>query len=193
MPATEAVRPLGIYPVRDIVSARDQAHWARKDIHMNTNVGQLATEWLSNEVWGIRPREERDLAAIAKAVIICAKGDRELSAAERNWMIGAYAARGVPATLIDELRAYEGQDDLATVLKGTGVEHAAPRVVIYMALQACAADGELHPLEVAAIVKMGGILGVSEAVVTQLKAVFEEERAVRAKRIKLAFPDGPPS
>ncbi len=160
---------------------------------MTTNAGQLAKEWLSNEFWGIRPREERDLAAIAKAVLVCAKGDRELSPAERGWLLGAYAARGVPQKMIDELGAYEGQDDLATLLKGTGVEHAAPRVVIYMALQACAADGELHPLEIAAIIKMGGLLGVSEPVVRQLKAVFEEERAVREKRIRIAFPDGPPS
>jgi hypothetical protein len=40
---------------------------------------------------------------------------------------------------------------------------------------------------------MGGLLGVPEPVVKQLKSLFEEEQAVRRKRIKLAFPDGPPS
>ena len=73
---------------------------------MTTNVGQLARAWLSNEVWGIAPREERDLAAIAKAVLICARGDGELSPAERDWILGAYAVRGVPAELIDELRTF---------------------------------------------------------------------------------------
>lgn len=159
---------------------------------MTTDVGQLARAWLANETWGIAPREDRDLAAIAKAVLICAQGDGQVTPAERDWMIGAYAARGVPAALIDELRAYEGKDDLAAVLAGTSVAQAAPRVVVYMALQACAADGTLHDLEVAAIVKMGALVGVSEDVVKQLKAVFEEEQAVRRKRIALAFPDGPP-
>jgi hypothetical protein len=144
---------------------------------MTTNVGQLARAWLSHETWGIEPRENRDLAAIAKAVLICAQGDGQVSPAERAWMIGAYAARGVPVELIDELRTYEGKDDLAGVLAGTSVQHAAPRVVVYMALQACAADGALHGLEVAAIVKMGALIGVSEEVVMQLKAVFEEEQA----------------
>jgi hypothetical protein len=159
---------------------------------MATNVAQLARAWLSHELWGIEPREDRDLVAVAKAVLICAQGDRQLSPAERNWIIGAYAARGVPAALIDEFRTYEGKDDLAAVLAGTSVQHAAPRMVVYFAMQACAADGELHPLEVAAIVKMGGLLGVSEDVVKQLRAVFEEEQALRLKRIKLVLPDGPP-
>ena len=160
---------------------------------MTTDAGQLAKEWISNEMWGIRPRQERDILAIAKAIIICAQGDRVLSPAERDWTIGAVAARGVPTKVIEELRTYEGKDDLATVLKGTSVENAAPRVVVYMALQACAADGDLAPQEVASVVKMGGLLGVPEPVVKQLKSLFEEEQAVRRKRIKLAFPDGPPS
>lgn len=159
---------------------------------MTTNVGQLARTWLSNEVWGIAPREDQDLAAIAKAVLICAQGDGHLSPAERDWILGAYAARGVPAELIDELRTYEGKEDLAAVLAGTSVQHAAPRVVVYLALQACAADGTLHERELATIVKMGGLIGVSEDVVQQLRAVFEEEQAVRRKRIALAFPDGAP-
>jgi tellurite resistance protein len=163
-----------------------------KESDMATNVGQLARAWLAQEIWGIAPREDRDLAAVAKAVLICAQGDGQLTPAERDWVIGSYAARGVSAALLDELRAYEGKDDIAHVLAGTSVQHAAPRVVVYTAMQACAADGELHPREMAAIVKMGGLLGVSEDVVKQLKAVHDEEQAVRLKRIKLAFPDGPP-
>jgi hypothetical protein len=160
---------------------------------MTTNVAQLAKEWISNEAWGITPREDRDLTAIAKAIIICAQGDHQLSSAERNWTIGALAARGVPAQLVDELRTYEGKDNLTDVLKGTGVENVAPRVVIYMALQACAADGELHSAEIASIVKMGGLLGVPETVVNELKAIFDEEQALRRKRIQLAFPAGQPA
>jgi uncharacterized tellurite resistance protein B-like protein len=62
-----------------------------------------------------------------------------------------------------------------------------------MAIQACSADGALHALELATIVKMAGLLGVSEEVVTQLHAIYQEEQAVRLKRIQLAFPDGPPA
>jgi uncharacterized tellurite resistance protein B-like protein len=153
---------------------------------------QLARAWIANEVWGIAPRPDADLAAIAKAVLICAQADGTLSAAERDWILGAYAARGVPAELIEELRAYEGKEDLAAVLEGTSVRHAAPRVVVYMAIQACAADGALHDQELSTIVKMAGLLGVSEDVVMQLKGVFDEEQAVRRKRIQLAFPDGLP-
>ena len=159
---------------------------------MTTDVGQLARAWLSHETWGIAPRADADLKAIAKAVINCAQGDGELSAAERDWVVGAYAARGVPAELIDELRAYQGKDDLETLLAGVKSRHAAPRAVIYMAIQACAADGELHALELDVIVKMGALLGVTADVVHQLKAVYDEEQAVRQKRITLAFPDGLP-
>jgi hypothetical protein len=93
---------------------------------MTTNVVQLARAWLSRETWGIAPRQERDIAAIAKAVLICAQGDGQVTAAERDWMLGAYAVRGVPAALIDELRSYEGKDDIAELLAGTTVQQAAP-------------------------------------------------------------------
>jgi tellurite resistance protein len=160
---------------------------------MTTNVGQLARAWLSQELWGIAPREDKDLTAIAKAVLICAQGDGELSRAERDWLLGTYAARGVSAELIDELRAYEGKDDLVDILEGTSVRHSAARVVLYLAIQVCAAGGELSELELAAIVRMGALLGVSQDVVGQLRAVHDEERALRSKRIALAFPDGAPS
>jgi tellurite resistance protein len=159
---------------------------------VTTDVGQLGRKWLSREIWGIAPRADRDLAVIAKAVLVCAQADRQLSPAERDWIIGACAARGVPAEIIDELRVYEGKDDLNQLLEGVKSRHAAPRVVVYLAIQASAADGELHPLELAAIVKMGALLGVSEEIVMQLEAVHKEEQAVRQKRIKLAFPDGTP-
>jgi tellurite resistance protein len=159
---------------------------------MSTNVAQLARAWIARETWGISPREDKDLAAIAKAVLICARGDGHLSPIEREWMLGAYAARGVSAELIDELRAYEGKEDLIEVLESTSVSHAAARVVLYLAIQVCSADGELHELELAAIIKMGAVLGVSAEVVRQLNALYQEEQLLRQKRIKLAFPDGPP-
>lgn len=160
---------------------------------MTTNVVQLARAWLSRETWGIEPRAEEELAAIAKAVMICARADGKLSPPERDWAIGACAVRGMPAEFIDELRDYQGTDDLAKVLDGTHIGRAAARVVVYFAIQVCGADKQIDDRELGAIIKMGALLDVPEDIVRQLKAVYDEEQALREKRIKLAFPDGPPA
>ena len=160
---------------------------------MTTNVTQLARAWLSREIWGIEPREEKELATVAKAVVICARADGELSPAERDWVVGACAVRGLPAEVIDDLRDYQGKDDLAKVLDGTKIGRAAARVVVYFAIQVCGADKKIDDRELGAVIKMGGLLDVPESVVRQLKAVYEEEQALRRKRIELVFPDGPPS
>lgn len=159
---------------------------------MTTNVAQLARAWLSRETWGIEPMVESDLAAIARAVVICAQADGRLSPAERDWILGGYAVRAVPAEFIDELRSYQGHDDLAKVLDGTQVGRAFARGVVYFAIQACGSDGEVHALELDAVIKMGALLDVPEEVVRQLKAIYDEEQALRRRRIQLALPNGLP-
>jgi hypothetical protein len=160
---------------------------------MTTNVVQLARAWLSRETWGIEPVMESDMPALAKAVMICAQADGRLSPAERDWILGGYAARAVPAEFIDQLRGYDGKDDLAKVLDGTRVGRAFARPIIYFAIQACGSDGEVHELELDAVIKMGALLDVPEDVVKQLKALYDEEQALRRRRIKLALPDGLPA
>ena len=59
------------------------------------------------------------------------------------------------AELIDELRAYEGKEDLIEVLESTSVSHAAARVVLYLAIQVCSADGELHEIKSPLILQPG--------------------------------------
>lgn len=159
---------------------------------MTTNVAQLARAWLSRETWGIEPIAETDLAAVAKAVVICAQADGRLNPVERDWILGGYAARAVPAGFIDELRNYKGNEDLAKVIDSSKVGRAFARAVVYFAIQACGSDGEVHPLELDAIIKMGGLLDVPEDVVRQLKALYDEEQALRRRRIQLALPNGLP-
>ena len=48
---------------------------------------------------------------------------------------------------------------------------------------------EVHELELNAVIKMGALLGVPEEVVRQLKAIHDEEQALRRRRIQLALPD----
>jgi tellurite resistance protein len=159
---------------------------------MTTNVAQLARAWLSRETWGIEPMSESDLAAVAKAVVLCAQADGQLSPAERDWILGGYAVRAVPAEFIDELRRYPGNEDLAKVLDSSKVGRAFARGVVYFAIGACGADGEIHALELDAIIKMGSLLDVPEDVVRQLKALYDEEQALRRRRIQLALPNGLP-
>jgi len=72
------------------------------------------------------------------------------------------------------------------------VGRAFARPIVYFAIQACGSDGEVHELELNAIIKTGALLDVPENVVRQLKAIYDEEQALRRRRIKLALPEGLP-
>ncbi len=130
--------------------------------------------------------------ALTKAMLICAKGDGVLAPEERDWIIGFSAVRGMSLPLIEEMKNYEATEDIEQVISRTSQAIKAKRAAIYYAIKACSADSEYHEGEQAYVRKMAGLIGVSEEEVSQLEAMYFEEKKLREKRVELLFPDGLP-
>lgn len=57
--------------------------------------------------------------AYAKAVIVCAAGDGEISERERAWLVGYLISAGDCDAVVDEIRTYTGSDDLRDLLNSS--------------------------------------------------------------------------
>ncbi|NUR25187.1 MAG: hypothetical protein HOV83_04955 [Catenulispora sp.] len=150
----------------------------------------LGSQWLFKQEadYGTVP-DERSFAAYAKAVMVCANGDGEIAPAERAWIVGRFAALGASPDLLSELRDYPATQDLAELVGASSAIGSSTRSLIYDALRACAADGELHPGEIEAVRTMNARLGHPDALVDQWLELHQEEQRLRARRLELIWPD----
>lgn len=148
--------------------------------------------WALKEVYGMKTiPPDGDYETVVKAVLICAKGDGVLAPEERNWLVGRAAAYRMSG--YELAKTYQADEDLLEVLsQAATMDASGRRLVIYLAFQACAADGDLHPDERAQINKMASYLGVSEDVVNQIEQFCIDEAEMREKRVSLMFPQGLP-
>ena len=65
-------------------------------------------------------------------------------------------------------------------------------MIVFEAIRAAAADGELHAEELAVINRFARALGIGAAVVTQLVDLHEEEARLMQRRIETLWPDSSP-
>ena len=77
-----------------------------------------------------------------RALLCCANGDGQLQPGEREWVVGYAGTLGVPDELLDELRGYPADDDIAELIKDDTAVRDSRRAIIYDAVRACAADGD---------------------------------------------------
>lgn len=154
--------------------------------------------WIKTDRYGITKTLPPETSVIwYKALLLCANGDGELSQPERDWVIG-HATTYHPEmseSQIDELRNYDGTgttDDLEKLVFSDPLAKKGRYVLAYEAIQASAADGDYSDGEKATIRKMAGKLGIDEAKVAELESLFEEEQALREKRIRIWHPEGIP-
>ena len=166
---------------------------------MTTDYQRKGNFWVLNRILGFKKfpasdNYEADWAAVAKATLICAKGDGVLAPAERDWQISFFSALGAPESVLEEMETYEADDDLAKILETSSdhIKNLVQRDVVYQAIKASAADGEYSEAEHEKICKMAKLLGVTSEEVDQLVELHKEEEQLRTKRIKLIFPNGSP-
>jgi uncharacterized membrane protein YebE (DUF533 family) len=154
---------------------------------------QQAAQWVFKETWGFeRVPEPEQMELYAKALIGCANGDGHLAPEERAWVVGFGAALGFPTSFLSELERYEGAEDPAELLGGTEVT-SSPGVrlsVIYDAVRACGADGEVSEGERETIFRMASALGVERARVDAVLAQYAKEVDVRKARLELIYGEG---
>jgi uncharacterized membrane protein YebE (DUF533 family) len=158
-----------------------------------SDIKKLGSAWVFNHFFGFNqiPTSE-DSSIYIKSVLIAAKGDGVLSKEEKDWAIGFAASWGVPDWVLEELKTYEADEDLAEVIARSPQVSMAQRDILLTAILASAADGELHEQEKIKIRQMASILGVKEEIVEQLEQLQQEESALRQKRIKLLYPEKSP-
>lgn len=150
-------------------------------------------DWVYRHLVNFKHQPDDDvIEPFAKALLIAAKGDRVLSQAERDWVVGLTAAKGGSEQLIEELKNYSADEDIEQVISSHPFSNQGRRALIYTAIQACAADSEYNEAEKASVRKIADKLEVSEDVVKQLEDLYEEEKAQLTKRVKLLYPDGHP-
>jgi len=149
--------------------------------------------WILNNLYGIKTFPPGgEYKNLAKAVLICAKGDGVLAPEERNWLVGRAACYG-DRDAYEFAKTYQADEDLLEVLAQDPIlDKNLRRIIIYVAIQTCAADGEYHPDERAQIHKMAKYIGIEEDVVNQIEEFCLEEAKMREKRIALMFPEGIP-
>lgn len=157
------------------------------------DIKKVGSSWIFNWFFGFNqiPTNE-DSCIYMKSVLCCAKGDGVLSSEERDWAIGFAGSWGVADWVIEELKTYEADEDLAEVIARSPQVSIAQRDILLTAIWVCAADGELHEKEKIKIRQMASILGVKEEKVEQLEQLQQEESALRQKRINLLYPEKSP-
>ena len=157
-----------------------------------SNIEQDGALWMLKDMYGFQNLPpDGDYKAFIKAVLICAKGDGVLASEERNWVVGRAAA--YRNTGYEIAKTYEANEDLLDVLgKAPTLDKGARRMILYVAIQACAADGEYHAEEKAEVQKLAKYIGVEEDVLAQIEQQCVEELKMREQRIAILFPDGVP-
>lgn len=151
-----------------------------------------AQMWILNRIYGFNTiPPTSDAETFTKATLICAKGDGVLSPKERDWVVGRAAT--INSSGYELAKTYPADEELADVIANSPViNKSGRRSLIYVAIQACAADGEYHQEERDKIHRMAKSLGIQEDVVNQIEEICIEESKAREKRIALLFPEGSP-
>lgn len=150
----------------------------------------MASRWSNKEQWGWSYDSYislKDGLDFLKAILVCTKGDGVISEPEREWVLGFAANREMPASMIEEARAYEANEDIADILARSSIVEKGKKGPIYWAIKACSADEEYNEQEKAAIRKMAGLMGVSEQVVEEIEAIIVEEEKLRDRRNLLIY------
>jgi len=132
------------------------------------------------------------LIELLKAVFVCAGGDNVISEEERTFFFGYLDSVGLPESLHEFVKTYDGKDSLEELLStSSAINEATKRVILYTAMLVAGADG-FADAEREAVLRAGKILGVSDDVVLQIEAQYRKDVQNTADRVALLFPEGNP-
>lgn len=153
-----------------------------------------AFKWLGREMYDL-PADvamevsDEDNALYAKALLVCAAGDGEISQLERDWIVGYLTTAGDSDAVIEEIKTYDGTDVLEDLIAASPGMKLYSRGMVYDALRACASDGELSSGERARVVDAADRMGLPPETVDELEQIVNEEAALRKRKHKLIVAD----
>jgi hypothetical protein len=166
---------------------------------MGTSNARLGQGWLFHERFGFaydRIPPALAFEAYGKALLICARGDEEISDNERRWVVGYFAAFNSPDEVTDALKSFDGRGDVAEMIAMANTQTSVPyegrNWLVWDALAACTEDGYVTEGEHRHIRAMAEAAGVPPETITELQEVFNEEQALKERKMKLLWPNGIP-
>jgi len=176
--------------LRTTIWSRWEHSSAGEDLRLTT------ARWLFNHDLGFSKMAPISaFETYAKAVLLCANGDGEITPPEREWVLGYFAGLGAPESVIEVLRDYPATEDVIQLLEsapwGAAVKRNS-RSVVFDSIRAASADGEFQPRERAAVERLAISIGLTSQDVEELEAAYKEEQHAVEKRLQLMFPDGRP-
>ena len=140
--------------------------------------------WQNHEVPGeiLEVQSAEEDLVYAKAMLLCAGGNRQITERTRDWIMGYLTAAGYSESVIEAARTYDDSDKIEDIM-------SVPRMIMaragmmYDALRACASDGTdptaraLDP-----VLRAADAIGISRDVVAELQEIVMAEQALRRRR-----------
>jgi signal transduction histidine kinase len=118
----------------------------------------------------------------AKALLLCAGGNRRISESTRNWILGYLTAAGHPESVIAAARVYDDRDAIGDIMNRPRMAMIRAGVV-YDALRACAADGTAPtPDALDPVLRAADAIGIPRELVADLQEIVMAEHALRRRR-----------
>ena len=153
-----------------------------------------AFKWLGWELFELPPDaatavSDEDNLLYAKALLVCASGDGEISQQERDWIVGYLTTAGDSEEVVETVRTYDGSDSLEDLFAAASSMALYGRGMIYDALRACSSDGELSAGERERIVDAAERVGLPTSLVDELEEIVRQEEGLRKRRHKLIVAD----
>jgi signal transduction histidine kinase len=146
----------------------------------------VALRWFVQENWempgeaGDQITDEDNLMS-AKATLLIAGGNRQITEREREWLIGYHTAARGADWVIEAIAAYDDSDTLDDLKNVPGFPQVA-RGQVYYALRMCSSDGPLTADELGRVERSAAALGIAREEVDELRAIVAAETELRRRR-----------
>lgn len=148
-----------------------------------------ALKWIGWENWEAPAElyeqitQEDNLLAV-KAVLQCAGGNSQLTAREREWLIGYHTAAGSSDRVIELIQTYDDADTIDALMQLPGMSMIC-RGNLYETLRACSSDGPLTPEELDRLQRGADAMSIADETFAELHRIVIAEQALRDRRYEL--------
>lgn len=147
---------------------------------------RVALRWFVQENWempgeaGDQITHEDNLMS-AKATMLIAGGNAQITQREREWLIGYHTAARGADWVIEAIAAYDDSDTFDDLLVLPEFPQVA-RGEVYCAIRMCSSDGPLTPDELGRLERSVDALGIAREELAELLAIVAAEDGLRRRR-----------
>ncbi|UJR29847.1 hypothetical protein I4U23_017390 [Adineta vaga] len=150
-------------------------------------------DWIFKHFWHSDMRPSNMLVCeYTKILMNVAAADGVLADEERKWILGNFLAKGGSDDMYTFFKNYnpsKAEIDATLDVRPT-FAHEVSRAIIFEAIQAASADGDLHKEERNAVYRLGRSMKLEDSEIEQIEKLVETETAHRNKVVDTLFPKG---